>query len=187
MVKECSTQRERMHSRYECDLQIARQEAAAEYNKEKRHLECCISSLRAAAMADREKLATMNDQLNAASIVANDLNNKRQLDKKEHDVKIKELTDKLAESKNEVSLLRDLLEKERTSNQQALDAMEEKKNKEFDEIEKKVTRSIQLLTQRKDKEIDEALMRAKAAEQIVSELRTSMLPVITVAEDSGEK
>ena len=79
-----------------------------------------------------------------------------------------------------------LVQQEKMFKKKELDAMEERKNREFDEIEVKVKRSMQLLVERKDKEIAEAYARANEAEQIVSELKATVLPVITAAEGSCE-
>jgi hypothetical protein len=68
-----------------------------------------------------------------------------------------------------------------------LEAMESKMNDEFDEIEAKVKHSMKLLIASKNKEIEEALARAKDAEQVVADLKATVLPVISAAEDSGEK
>lgn len=186
LTKEYSRRLVHISSQYECDQQKALKAAISKHNEEKMHLEARISSLGDAAKADKEKLDAMNDQLTAASIVASEADHEQSLIQSKHAAEYKELNDKLAKAEDEVSRLKDLLDKEKASKQQELDAMEERKNKEFDEIEVKVKRSIQLLTQRKDKEIAEALSRAEAAERVVSELRATMLPVITAAEGSGE-
>jgi predicted methyltransferase MtxX (methanogen marker protein 4) len=65
--------------------------------------------------------------------------------------------------------------------------MEEKMHAEFDVIELKVKRYMKVLAESKDKEIDAALARALEAERILSELNAAVLPVISSAEDTGEK
>ena len=175
--------------RSECksDLFSALDDLSRKHDEEKLCMESQICTLQSSIQSEREKMNVLNDRWNAASIAVGEEKHKRTVLQKEFDLERQTLNSKLAESKEEISRLEGLLANEKEGKQQELTAMQEQMDKEFDEIEMKVKRSMKLLVESKNKEIAEALARAKDAEQVLSDLKATVIPVISTAEDSCEK
>ena len=172
-----------------CELKVinAMDEQSAKHNVETTQLESNISMLGDIIKTEREQMSKLNDELNSVSIAVGEEKQKRLVQMEGFDIERQCLNDKLTESDAEIVRLRALLEEEKVSKRNELEAMENRMNSEFDQIEVKVKRSMKLLAESKDKEIEAALSRAREAEQVLSELRDTVLPVISTSEESGEK
>ena len=173
----------------ECEMKMmnAMEEQSARHNKEKSRLESNISTLKDTIKSEREQMAKLNDELKEVSIAVGEEKRKQMALKEGFDKQCECLHDKLTKSDAEIVRLQALLEEERSNKHRELEAMENRMENEFDEIEIRVKRSMKLLTESKDKEIQVALRRAREAEQVLAELRDTVLPVISTAEESGEK
>eukprot|EP00956_Cyclotella_meneghiniana_P043907 scaffold293827_cov119-Cyclotella_meneghiniana.AAC.1 len=173
----------------ECEMKMmnAMEEQSARHNKEKSRLESNIFTLKDTIKSEREQMAKLNDELKEVSFAVGEEKRKQTALKEEFDKECECLHDKLTKSNAEIVRLQALLEEERSNKHRELEAMENRMENEFDEIEIRVKRSMKLLTESKDKEIEDALTRAREAEQVLAELRDTVLPVISTAEESGEK
>lgn len=175
--------------RSECKsaLSGALDDLSRKHNEEKLCMESQICTLQSSIQSERETMNLLNDRLNAASIAVGEEKHKRAVLQKEFDLERKTLNSEQVKSKEEISRLEGLLTSEKEGKQQELTAMQERMDREFDEIEMKVKRSMKLLVESKNKEIAEALARAMDAEQVLSDLKATVIPVISTAEESCEK
>eukprot|EP00804_Cyclotella_cryptica_P022002 CCRYP_000939-RB/>CCRYP_000939-RB protein AED:0.01 eAED:0.01 QI:940/1/1/1/0/0.33/3/69/360 len=176
-----------VRSESKSDLSGALDDLSRKHDEEKLHMESQISSLQSSIQSEREKLLLLNDQLNVASIAAGEEKHERISLQNEFELERQTLNNKLAKSNEDISRLEGLLTTEKASKEQELAAMQTQMDKEFDEIEMKVKRSMKRLVESKNKEIAEAFTRAQDAEQVLSQLKATVLPVISTAEDSCEK
>jgi hypothetical protein len=185
--RECLNRIAAAKSECRAEMHDAVDELSAKYNQEKQSLESTIISLQKAVQDEKDNMTKLLDQLNTASIAADEAKQVQTAMLNDFDAERRQLNGKLAKSGEEIEQLRKLLEEEKANKRMELEAMESKMNDEFDEIEAKVKHSMKLLIASKNKEIEEALARAKDAEQVVADLKATVLPVISAAEDSGEK
>lgn len=187
LKRDCSNHNNRMKTQGQDKLKEAIALQSAKHNDEKMRLESQILSLSNVVEIKAKELNELKDQLNITSLAANDAHTKQSEMLTRFDLERQNFQSKLSKSEEEISRLQNLLEQENSNKEKELKDMEEKMNGEFDAIELKVKRSMKLLTESKDKEIKAALTRAIEAERILSELNAAVLPVISSAEDSGEK
>jgi hypothetical protein len=79
------------------------------------------------------------------------------------------------------------MENERIDKEKEISDMEERMNKELDDIEKRVKESFAALVGRKDREIAIALRRAENAEKVLEELKASLGPMIATSKQTSER
>lgn len=185
--QELSKQVVSVRSECKSELNDALDNLSAKHDNEKKCLESQIRSLQHYVKLEREKLAQLNDDLNAASTAISEERHKQTVLQNEFDVERQALNNELIKSNAEIDRLNNLLEDEKANKQKELAAMQKRMDHEFDEIEFKVKRSMKQLVDAKNKEIVAALKRAEEAEQVLSELKACVSPIISTAESSREK
>ena len=187
LKENCSKCIAAVKSNCKTDLKKALIELSSRHNQEKTSLQSHIEMLQSRIQVDRVEIAKIRGKLDVASKTACDAEQERESMQNQFNSERNILNSKLSQSDKEISRLKQLLAEEKANKEEELLRMEKKMNDEFDLIEVKVKRSMRLLVDSKNKEIKEALARAKEAEKVLLDLKTNLLPVISTAEDTGEK
>ena len=152
-----------LHSESKSEVCDAVDELSRAHNNEKKKLEAKIDSLDQIVLAGTEKIQTLQSQIDKSH---------QHLDGEK--TKYLELQEELRGAKDKIRHMEQLLEDERIKTQNKITNMDARMNKELDDIETRVKKSFQQLSQRKDKDIAAALQRARDAEKVLEELQASL-------------
>ena len=153
-----------LYSESKTEVSDAIEELMRAHDNEKQKLETTIASLLSQQSSEETKLQALEIQLSSCK-------NELWAEK----TRCSQLREELCDAKNTIIHFEECLENERRNKQNEIAQINEKMNKDLDDVEKRVKESLKSLTERKDAEIAVALNRAKNAENVLEELRANFL------------
>lgn len=183
-----------IRSERKSEVSDALEKLTVSHDNEQQRFEAVIGSLENSIHEEGERVKSLHSQLDSATSALE----KEVSDHMSVEVDLKADVDKarseLREANEKIISLEEALQNERNQKKKELEEKEEQMKAELDDIDHKVKQSFKSLVESKNKEIEKALGRAKAAEasanaaeKLLSDLKASIVPIVSTAEGTSER